>query len=495
MSQPGLTLLQGAIFVQPGGPNSDVQYLGACHQLTSVSWDEGANTLHHCGDPVQPNRFQVSRKIKGPPGLVTFNIESDVQAVISYIQRFRCPAPVIVTNTVRAPKNDPTNWDVAWIFVNADPISRAYDNLVGKSENDLIMRTTGMEADSLIELYPVRPDRVSIAETQALRAVFACDFDLCADAGVQRQDRCDTLYAVADAVSGSASGTAGVWKFADNQWTQLDSDPFEQDEDIAAGTCFILDRFTKRILVLRGAADPSNPAECAFSDDDGATWGYANIGTVNGEYVTNGHALAALDRNHIWVGTNLGRIYFSGNGGESWTLQENAVITSAPWHWVEMIDNLNGFAGGQGDVIATTNDGGISWSQVNSTGAGDDILCGAVIDSDRAWAGTDGGEVYYTFDGGASWRQRAGWAGSGVGEVRSMAFYGDQIGYMAVEDNMGKASFYLTKSGGADWETIPTPANSGVNHLMICNPMLIYAVGDAHGGTALVYKLQPAQAG
>lgn len=491
MSQAGLTLLQGAIFVQPGGPNTDVQYLGACHQVANISWDEGSNTLHHCGDPVQPNRFQVSRKIKGAPGLVTFNVVSEMQLVISYMQQFKCPAPIIVTNTNRAPKNDDANWDVAWIFTNADPISRSYDNLVGTSDNDIIRRTTGMEADSLIELYPLRPYPVAVAETEAFNAVFACDYDLCADVGVQRSNRGDTLWAVADAVAGSAVGTASVWKYSNNQWAATATDPFDQDENIIAGSCFILDRNTTRVIVFRGTTDAGAPAEAALSDDDGATWTNVNIGTVNGEFVPNAHSLIALDRNHIWVGTNLGRIYFSADGGESWTVQENATIHAGAWNWIHMSDALNGFAGGAADVIAVTADGGESWGQVNATGDGGDILAGAVIDADRAWVGTDDGDLFYTLDGGYTWRQRAGWAGSGTGEVRSLAFYGDQVGYMVAENALGRATFYMTKSGGANWETITTPNNSGMNHLVIANPLLVYAVGEAHGGAAAVYRLAP----
>lgn len=495
MAESGLTSLQGAIFVQPGGPNTDVQYLGSCHQITNLSWDEGTNTLMHCGDPVQPNRFRVSRKIKGPPGLVTFDVQSEIQQVISYIQQFRCPAPIIVTNTMRAPKNQHVNWDVAFIITNADPVSRSYENLVGKEENNMVLRTTTMEADEIIELYPLKPYRQSIAETQALNHVFACDFDICGGMGQARNDKCDTLYAVSDAVSGSAAGTASVWKFTESGWAALPADPFDTDEDISTGTCFILDRETTRILVFRGTTDPSNPAEAAYSDDGGATWTTVNIGSVNGEYVPNAHSVHALDRNHIWVGTDGGRIYFSGNGGESWTVQEDATIHAGAWNWIEMLDSQNGFAGGAGDVTAITADGGESWSQLNATGNGGDIIAGAAIDTLRAWVGTDDGDLFYTIDGGATWHERGGWAGSGTGDVKAIRFYGDQVGLMVHEDAGGQATFLLTKSGGRDWETIETPTNSGINSLMLCTPLLAYAVGEAHGGTAMAYKLQPKQAG
>lgn len=490
-----LKSMEGAIFVQPGGPNTDVRYLGSCHRITGVSWNRGTNTLHHCGDPVQPNQFRVTDKTKGPPGLVTYNIESQVQALISYIEELNCPVPVLITSTNKAPKNDDTNWDRAWLLPNSDNVQRDWSDLVGMDENSLVMRTTGMEADAVIELVRLKVFRDSdISETEALNHIFACDFDICASETSPRGDRCDTLYAVGDAVSGSAVGTASVWKFSNGNWAALAADPFGADENIATGTCFILDRETTRILVFRGTTDAGNPAEAAYSDDNGVTWSNANIGSVNGEFVAGPHSLAALDRNHIWVGTNLGRIYFSANGGESWEIQENAQIHISGWNWIEMLDSSNGFAGGTNDVVAVTGDGGETWSQVNAPGNGGDILCGAVVDPLRAWVGTDDGDLFYTFDAGATWFPRGNWAGSGTGAVKSIRFFGDQVGFMVHEDGTGKARFFMSKSGGANWETIVTPTNSGVNSMLLCSPRLLWAVGEAHGGRATVYKVNPQQA-
>ena len=493
MSEPQSSM-EGSLFIQSGGPNTPVQYLGSCHRLTQIQQNLGSNTLHFCGDPIQPNQYRISRKIKGPPGLVTFNIESQVQQLGGYLEQLYCPVPIIVTTTKKSPKKDDSNWDRAWVVVNADRAQNNLDGLVNFDANDMSMRTTGMEADTIIELLRLKAYRDSgITETQALNHLFACDFDVCASEFSARADKCDTLYAVGDAVASSAVGTASVWKYTNGAWAALAADPFETDENIATGTCFILDRDTTRILVFRGTTDAGSPAECARSDDGGATWTNTNIGSVNGEFVPGPHSLAALDRNRIWVCTNLGRIYFSDDGGESFTVQENATIQSGAYNWIEMLDGSNGFAGGAADVLVVTADGGTTWSQLNATGNGGDILCGAVIDPLRAWVGTDDGELFYTFDGGVTWDERAGWNGSGTGAVKALRFFGDQIGYMVHENASGKATFLMTKSGGANWETITTETNSGLNSLLVCSPRLLWAVGEAHGGRATIFKVQPPQ--
>src|SRR5690554_3099998 len=103
--------MEGSLFIQPGGPNTVVQYLGSCHRLTDIQQNLGNNTLHYCGDPVQPNQYRISTKVKGPPGLVTFNIESQIQQLGSFLETLNCPVPLLATTTKKAPKNDDTNWD------------------------------------------------------------------------------------------------------------------------------------------------------------------------------------------------------------------------------------------------------------------------------------------------------------------------------------------------------------------------------------------------
>jgi photosystem II stability/assembly factor-like uncharacterized protein len=276
----------------------------------------------------------------------------------------------------------------------------------------------------------------------------------------------------------------------DGTWTVTAADPFETDEVVIGGACFALDRNTTRLLVFRGSTAAGAPAEASYSDDGGVTWTNVNIGNTNAEFVINSGAISSLSQNNIWVGSNLGRIYYSSDGGASWIAQEDQGIHAAAWNWIHMMDDRTGFAGGAADVIAVTVDGGQVWSQVNSTGSGGDITTGGVIDLFNFWVGTDDGRVFFTSNGGSTWEER-NVTGSGAGRVDGIQFVNNMIGYLAMRDGTNKTTFLSTRNGGFSWEVIITPTNSGINSMIACGTNLLWAVGEANGGRPVVYKLQP----
>lgn len=483
--------LQVALYVQPAGPNTPTRFLG-CHTISSATRPKGNNTLNHCPDPINPGRYVVSSKTKAPPGLVTLTIESKMYRLFDYLEDLNCPVPIIAQVTSCAPKNQFSNWDRAFIFLNADVVQEALNNLVsgGADENE-VMQSFDMEADDIVRLVPLRVTRdSSIAETQALNGIFACDQDICAGACGAANERCDTFYAVSDAVVGSATGRANVWKNSGGVWTVATADPFATGENIAGGACFRLDRLSTRLLVFRQTTVVGQPARAAYSDDGGATWTTVAIGTDNGEFIPSQKAISVLDQNNIWVGTDSGRIYFSSNGGTSWTAQEDQGIQAGVWNWVHFSDDRTGYAGGAVDSIAVTIDGGEVWSQTNATGQGGDITSGGVIDTNSFWVGTDDNEIFYTTDGGVTWAQRD-YTGSGSGRVDDMMFVNNMNGFMSVRSVGNKSTFLQTRNGGFTWEVIETATNIGVNSLIACGNNKVWAVGEASGGRPVIYKLQP----
>lgn len=483
--------LQVALYVQPAGPNTPTRFLG-CHTISSATRPRGNNTLNHCPDPINPGRYIVSSKTKAPPGLVTLTIESKMYRLFDYLEDLNCPVPIIAQVTSCAPKNQFSNWDRAFIFLNADVVQEALNNLVsGGADDNEVMQSFDMEADDIVRLVPLRVTRdSSIAETQALNGIFACDQDICAGPCGAANERCDTFYAVGDAVVGSAAGRANLWINRNGTWTVAAADPFDTGENISAGACFRLDRSTQRILVFRGTTDAGAPAEAAYTDDGGATWVTVNIGTENGEFIPGQKAVTVLDQNNIWVGTSEGRIFFSSNGGASWQVQEDQGIQAGAWNWIHFIDDRTGFAGGDTDSIAVTIDGGEVWSQVNATGSGDNIVAGGVVDTNTFWVGTDGGELFYTSDAGVNWDERD-FVGSGAGQVDDVMFVNNMNGFMSVRNVSSKSTFLQTRNGGFTWEVIETTNNAGINSLIACGNNKVMAVGEAAGGRPVIYKLQP----
>lgn len=493
MADEALTSLQVAIWALPGGPNTEPRFLG-CHAISSATKPKGNNTLVHCPDPVQPRKYKVTTKTKSAPGLTTYTIETKMFRLADYLENLNCPIPIIAQVVPCAPKNEFWNWSRSFLFPNSDNVQEGLNNLAsGGDDENPIMMSFDMEADDLVRIYPLRISRdQSISETQALNSVFACDQDVCAGPCGALNEKCDTLYAVSDPVTGSAANTATVHIMSNGAWAAAAADPFETDEAISAGVCFAVDSTTRRILVFRGSTDAGNPAEAAYSDDGGTTWVTVNIGSDNGEFVSSPKAVHAVNQNNIWVGTDQGRIYFSASGGASWQVQEDQGIHTADWNWIHFADDRNGFAGGAGDVIAVTTDGGDVWSQVNATGNGGDITAGGVIDVNNFWVGTDDAELFYTTDAGVTWTERDFSIGAGTPlMVDDVRFVDNMLGFMSVRNSSNKSTILMTRTGGYNWEVIETPTNIGINALAVCGPRLIYAVGEVVGSRPVVYKLQP----
>jgi photosystem II stability/assembly factor-like uncharacterized protein len=494
MADEPITSLSVSLWALPGGPNSQPRFLG-CHTIGGVTKPKGNNTLVHCPDPVQPRKYKVATKTRSAPGLTTFTIETKMYKLYDFLENLDCPIPIVAQAVDCAPKNEFWNWTRSFIFVNADNVQEGLSNLSsGGDDENPVMMTFDMEADDMIRVSPLRVSRdLDIAETQALNHIFACDQDICAGPCGAANEKCDTLYAVSDAVTGSASNKGTVWVMSNDTWEATDADPFATSEVVISGVCFAIDRSTRRILVFRGTTDVAAPAEAAYSDDGGTTWITVNIGSDNGEFVASAHSVFAINQYNIWVGTDSGRIYFSNDGGGSWTVQENAGIHAGAWNWIQMIDDRNGYAGGAADIIATTSDGGQVWSQANATGGGGDITSGGVIDTNTAWVGTDESELFFTTDAGITWTQRVGWKGSGQagGRIDDIEFVNNMVGFMSVRDGSAQSELLMTRTGGYGWEVITTPTNAGLNSVIACGLRKVWAVGEPSGGKPVIYKLSP----
>jgi len=114
-----------------------------------------------------------------------------------------------------------------------------------------------------------------------------------------------------------------------------------------------------------------------------------------------------------------------------------------------------------------------------------------VLDRNRVWIGYDSGTLYYTLDGGAlgndSWTARA-FTGSGVGEVRDVAFLNDSLGFLAVDNASPVGTIHWTIDGGYTWTALTTPTNAGLNRLYVCDQWTFFTAGEVVGGIAYIAK-------
>jgi len=482
---------EGAIWAQPDGPNTKPQFLG-CHEVGSITQPSGTLNLVYCSDPSGPNKYKVVGSYKSAPGAVSTSIETVLSEVADYLERWPCPGTIFI-NKVECGRKDVFNaYSRSFVLRAADITSRSLDNLASRTPDSQqeSMQSFEISAEELMDAFDLKAVRMSISETEAMNDIWACGEDTCAGpCGVSESEE-DYLMAVGDAASGSPSEKADVMISEDGDtWDHTPTEPFAATEAIASVVCFPTAKATKRILVARGTTDAGNPAEVAYSDDDGATWTNVDVGTVNGQYATGPDSLFALDMFNIWLTTTGGYIYFSEDSGATWTAQESGVITAGDMNGVHFADEDNGYAVAQAGIVARTVDGGGTWSAttITSVAAGDGE-CVRALGEFRAWVGTDDGRIFYTNDAGVTWSER-NFGGSGIGEVAAIDFKEELIGLLVHNDAGGTGTLYTSIDGGYSWQALTTPANSGLNSCEIIKPYLMYAAGEAHGGTSMILKV------
>lgn len=462
----------GALFIQPDGPNTPVHYLG-CVNLEDVSVPKGGITLLQC---FEDGEFVTKTFFEEAPGPITTTIGEWIGKRASVLETVRPPFGLYAQLRSSGKAGLLGNYDRGFTLNVAKITDQTVTGIARRNEDVAAEQTFAVAALPPLMAYQVNKGyRVSVTETEAINAIVAGD------------DDCEELLAVADAGYGAAANV--IRRASETAQFAATTDPFTTAENIAAIIRVEIDADTTRYIVARGTTDVGNPAEIAYTDNNGTTWTTVNVGAQNGAIFIGPHSLYAIDKSHIWGVTDDGYIYFSDDGGESWTAQESGVIHSNAYNAVYFADELTGMAVGESDIVAITSDGGLTWSAATAPGntAGLDVVTnnGAFW-----WVGDDSGSLWYSDDHGSTWTERAGWTGSGSGVVTTVAFMDEYRGFL-VRTSGGSSTVLYTFTGGAEWFTVPVPTNSGINHLIICGERLAYAVGEAQGTTGFVLKIQP----
>jgi photosystem II stability/assembly factor-like uncharacterized protein len=255
---------------------------------------------------------------------------------------------------------------------------------------------------------------------------------------------------------------------------------------VSIGLCYI-DRTTLRIIACK-AAEAAVQGVIAYSDDLGATWTTVNVGGVVAHGAIKQGSLFVMDYRHIWLTSALGFIYFSNNGGQTWTAQEGGVITVTAWNAVHFADKEFGMAVGVGDEIALTNDGGVTWyAPATTTGSAGDLTACVRFDRNRMLIGDTVGNLYLSEDAGATWAALV-WPGAAGGAIDDIKFINEYEGLVSQFSGAADGVIWQTINGGFDWVTVYTSAEE-LYGLAYVNTRLAYAVGEDGAGTATAVKL------
>ena len=481
----------GEIYIQPHGPNTQPHYLG-CMDLDDISEDRGdIKDLIQCFDG--NGGWKTIGATYNPPAAIKIKLSTWLGKEVDWLERLlnrthECPVPVYIHKRDCGRAGTFANWQRSFVL-NTTRITNA--TLMG-----LAARNEDKTAEQSFELVALPPmtrhvalvvQRQSVSEVNAQNALAFNVDNKCAgpcgpaegagDRGMTAGD--NTALASANVLYTSNGATLAATA----------TDPFAAGEIIAALCKVIVNGNTTRWIAARGTTDAGNPAEIAYSDDNGATWTNVNVGSTNGQYVTGHQGLFAIDQYNIWCVTSGGYIYKSEDGGASWTAQESGVIVATDYNAVRFYDDNTGYAAGDSNVIVFTENGGLTWSALTGPGAqaGVDINCIGVPSDARIFAGYADWQLFYSEDQGATWAERT-FPGSGAGQVRSMDWWNELTGVMAKNSAAPVGTLLITEDGGYTWVPLSTPTNAGLNAVQMINPALVWAVGEAQGGTAVVLK-------
>jgi photosystem II stability/assembly factor-like uncharacterized protein len=491
MTRRALTSKDGAIWIQPGGPNNTVYFLD-CKDLGDLVVGDGTTTLLQCFD-ASGTGWETVGSTQAQPDAIAFDITGLMFESLDWLESVECPFALYVLQRDCGRADNYSNYIRGFAINNVRRSSRTYSGVVSRSEDTETTMAAALEAyPPLVNIEKLEVVRKTNAGILAVNDVaFNIDRRCLGECG-DEQDPCEHGMFVGQA----AAGVAEIYQTTDSgdTWTAVAADPFGATFSAVSVVRFPYGRVGARYVVAREGTGPAVQGQTAYTDDNGATWTTSNIGgAAVGHGATEHGGLFALDERHIWCAGFGGFIYFSDDGSETWTAQEEAAITAGSYACISFDPTGQyGVAGAPGDIIAVTSDGGASWvASAANTGAGGDILCCARFDSNRMWVGTDDGTLWYSRDGGTSWTQRTGWPGSGAGTIQDMAWIDDQVCFMSYNAAGPVGHVNYTFDGGMNWTRITTPVNVGLNGIFACTTSHAFTVGLVHAATGYVAEIQP----
>lgn len=487
---------EGALWVQPNGPNSAPQYLG-CHSLADIAEPKGDITLLFCPDEAATGKFKVSGSWQSAAGPITTTITTKVNAVADYLESLACAVPIYLTKQKCGRRDVFGNYSRIYVIDGAVITNATLSAMLAMSPDDEgeSMQAFDISGQALLRYWQVKALRQSTTDTEGQLAVAFLKEDQCASACGSAVASCAVGFVGGKTVVGSAANQAEVLKTTDGggTWAAASAKPFSGGYAIAALLYFAITGTLKRLLAGNGTTQASNPAQIAYSDDSGTTWTQVNVGSTNAQYFLSARSLFKLNQYNIWAVTSSGYIYQSQDGGVSWTTRDAGIAASAANLWaVSFADALHGAASGASNTILKTSDAGVTWSVVTGPSA-EAANIGQVVDmvdTNVVWVGYSDGKLYYTSnfqDTTPTWTLRS--LGITATSVKDIQFINSLTGYVVANVSGPIGHLLRTFDGGYTWEDITTPTNVGLNSIEVCSVNSAFAVGEASGGSGVILKV------
>jgi photosystem II stability/assembly factor-like uncharacterized protein len=487
-----LTTRKGALFIQPGGPapNNDVEFL-KCRTLGDITETGTGVELIQCFDDSGEGWETVGEKLT-PPEPITYNIDGLLYKELGWLERIKCPFSVYVLMRNCGRPDHIDNYDRGFVLNNNTFASKTYSNLVDMKEDvESTFSSSLIARPPMLHVQALEVSREVTTAADGLNDVIATDERRCPGDCGEFLEPCENGMVVGDSAVAPAFASLEVSADFAETWAHAGADPFAAGSGATSVTQFWVGRTTFRYLVAM-TAPAGAQGMIAYTDDAGGNWTAVNLGgALTGDGASYGGALWSLDQYHIWLAGANGYIWFSGDAGVTWAAQEAGVIHAGIYNFCHFADENYGLAGGAAGIIALTSDGGQAWTAGTATGGS--VLCGWRFDANRILVGDDAGALYYSDDGAVTWTQITTFTGSGVGDIRDLHFWNDQIGIMVYDSVAPLGELKYTFTGGRHWVDLTTPVNTGLNAVWMCDESHGLAVGEVNAATGVILKFGPAE--
>lgn len=468
-------------------------YLGDCIDLDTIPNPRlGGVDYIYCWNSKR-NGFVKKGKKLTPPGNIEVTLTQMMEETQSWLDKIKCPFTLYAMKRDCGDAGVFKNWVRGAILyegiITGDELS-AYAHHVDDNESNHAYTVSAPTPRS--DVWHLVASRVATTNVESLDCVAPCMNLYCDDACGAYSLPGDNVLAGED--SGYLGGAAGVLSSADagDTWSLSATAPFTAGDSIMSIACFEVGRGINRQLVVRDTK-AATVLQAAYSDDGGATWTLVNVGSIIAEGTTGPKSLVAIDAEHIWIVTDEPTVYFSSDGGETWTEQAQTAAGANPLNAISYADTNTLVAVGNSDTVIFTIDGGINWVAAGGTGSGDDLLSVQCFNPYRWLVGTDGtagatSSLFITYDSGDNWEERF-FTGNATEEVTDMSFATPGVGIIITNTAGPIGSIHMTIDGGFSWEEIAPPTNSGFNAVAMVDVTTAYIVGHANGGTAMIVKV------
>ena len=220
------------------------------------------------------------------------------------------------------------------------------------------------------------------------------------------------------------------------------------------------------------------PATVIRTANGGGSWASQSLGATIDE---NMYDVFMLDTNNGWTCGQWGSVFYTGNGGSLWTLQDtdnDAYDQNNALLGIHFVALSEGWACGYDGLMVHTTNGGTQWT-AQATNVDTHLYDVFMLDANNGWAVGEEDTVIKTTDGGATWVNPQ--FGGGATTLQGVDFSDLQYG-LAVGT---EGSAYRGTNAGWCWDYQPVDISYDVYDVLMIDSMNAWA--SAGWGEVLQY--------